>query len=368
VISAVEIRNFKRFQAADLPLRRLTVLTGLNGMGKSTAIQALLLVRQVAENPDASVVQLNGPYGLTLGDALDVLHFNADSNEIEINFHSDGTRYSYRFEGPNERYPYLRVTDRPAIAPAELTGTGPAFSYLTAERLGPRDLLSVTSVETQRIGVGEQGQYTAQVLAQYETQAVRKALLHPDTSQDGVTTLRTQTEKWASYIISPVQISAWWPPGLYASVLRFQKPGLMSEPIRPANIGFGFSYALPVIVAGLLAPEGGLLLVENPEAHLHPGGQSRLGQFLARVAGSGVQVVVETHSDHILNGIRLAAAEEQTIEARDAIVHFFGAADDGRPIAIDLNERGRLTAWPDGFFDQIETDLGRLARAQRDQR
>lgn len=368
MISTLEIRNFKRFQYTELSLRQMTVLTGLNGMGKSTAIQALLLGRQVAEDTDASVVQLNGPYGLALGDEFDVLNFNADSNEIEIGFHSDDVGYRYRFEAPNGRYPHLRVTERPTAAPAELTGTGTGFAYLTAERLGPRDLLSVTSVETQRIGVGEQGQYTAQVLAQYETQAVREALLHPETSRDGVTTLRTQTEKWASYIISPVQISAQWPPGLYASVLRFQKPGLMSDPIRPANIGFGFSYALPIIVAGLLAPEGGLLLVENPEAHLHPGGQSRLGRFLARIAGSGVQVVVETHSDHILNGIRLAAAEDQTIDAQDAIVHFFGGADDGHPVAIDLNERGRLSTWPDGFFDQIETDLGRLARARHDQR
>ncbi|MGH3693299.1 MAG: AAA family ATPase [Pseudonocardiaceae bacterium] len=95
------------------------------------------------------------------------------------------------------------------------------------------------------------------------------------------------------------------------------------------NIGFGFSYALPVIIAGLLAPGGGLLLVENPEAHLHPAGQSRLGRFLARIAGSGVQVVLETHSDHILNGVRLAVADERTINAHDVIVHFFGKVGDG---------------------------------------
>jgi predicted ATPase len=107
------------------------------------------------------------------------------------------------------------------------------------------------------------------------------------------------------------------------------------------------------------------VLVENPEAHLHPGGQSRLGRFLARAAGSGVQVVIETHSDHILNGVRLAMAEERTVSAEDVLVHFFGR-EDGQPLPIDLNQRGRLTQWPAGFFDQIETDLGRLSRARRD--
>ncbi|MGQ0777475.1 MAG: DUF3696 domain-containing protein [Pseudonocardiales bacterium] len=367
MISTLAMRNFKRFRTVELSLRPMTVLTGLNGTGKSTSIQALLLARQIAEEPGTSVVQLNGPYGLALGDSQDVLRFDAEGDEIEINLHCAGTDYRYRFSSPGDRYPHLHVTQRPETPPTELIGTGPAFVYLMAERLGPRDLLSVTSVESARVGVGEQGQYTAQVLAEHETRTVRAQLRHPNT-EHGVTTLRTQVEAWASDVISPVQITAQWPPGLSASVLRFQEPGLMSEPIRPANMGFGFSYALPVIVAGLLAPEGGLLLVENPEAHLHPAGQSRLGRFLARVAGSGVQVVIETHSDHTVNGVRLAVAEEQTIDSRDVIVHFFGKADHGLPISIDLTEHGRLSAWPEGFFDQIETDLGRLARARRDQR
>lgn len=367
MISTLGLRNFKRFRTVDLRLRPMTVLTGLNGTGKSTSIQALLLARQVAEKPGTSVVQLNGPYGLALGDSQDVLRFDAESDEIEVNLQCTDAEYDYGFTSPGERYPHLHVTRRPKNPPAELIGTGPGFVYLMAERLGPRDLLSVTSVETALIGVGEQGQYTAQVLAEYETKTVRPPLRHPHTEHD-VTTLRTQVEAWASDVISPVQITAQWPPGLSASVLRFEEPGLMSEPIRPANMGFGFSYALPVIVAGLLAPENGLLIVENPEAHLHPAGQSRLGRFLARVAGSGVQVVIETHSDHTVNGVRLAAAEEQTIDAKDVIVHFFGKAGDGDPVSIDLTEHGRLSAWPGGFFDQIETDLGRLARARRNQR
>lgn len=367
MISALATRNFKRFRAVDLALRPMTVLTGRNGTGKSTLIQALLLARQIAEEPGVSVVQLNGPYGLALGDSQDVVRFDAEGDEIQISLHCAGIDYRYRFSAPGGRYPHLKITSRPETPPPELAGVGPKFVYLMAERLGPRDLLSVTSVETTRIGVGEQGQYTAQVLAEHETRTIRSQLHHPNLGH-GVATLRTQVEAWASDVISPVQITAQWPPGLSACVLRFQEPGLLSEPIRPANMGFGFSYALPIIVAGLLAPEGGLLLVENPEAHLHPAGQSRLGRFLARVAGSGVQVVIETHSDHTLNGVRLAIAEERTIDSQDAIVHFFDKAGDGRPVSIDFTEHGRLSAWPEGFFDQIETDLGRLARAKRNQR
>ncbi|WP_218020750.1 AAA family ATPase [Nocardia grenadensis] len=147
-----------------------------------------------------------------------------------------------------------------------------------------------------------------------------------------------------------------------ASTIRFQETGSYGAEIRPINTGFGVSYALPVIVAGLLTQPGDMLLLENPEAHPHPAGQSRLGQFLSRVAGSGVQVVIETHSDHVLNGARLAVAEAESLQAGDMVVHYF---DRDGVAPIQINDKGELDHWPSGFFDQIESDLGRLARARR---
>jgi predicted ATPase len=178
-------------------------------------------------------------------------------------------------------------------------------------------------------------------------------------------------ENWASSVIRPIQVTAQWPAGITASLIRFREPErigqqiLTSEPIRPANMGFGVSYALPILVAGLMMPASGTLIVENPEAHLHPAGQSRLGQFLARVAGSGAQVIIETHSEHIVNGIRLAAVEDRAISPEVVIVHFFGDSPEREPAAISLTGRGSLSSWPRGFFDQAEEDLGRIARAKR---
>ncbi len=101
--------------------------------------------------------------------------------------------------------------------------------------------------------------------------------------------------------------------------------------MRAPNMGFGVSYSLPIVLAGLFAPVGGLLIIENPEAHLHPAGQSRMGTFLATLAGDGVQVLVETHSDHVLNGIRRAIGEHLVLGAEHALVHFFDVGDDGQP-------------------------------------
>jgi predicted ATPase len=373
MITGLGIRNFKCFAMLDLPLRALTVLTGINGAGKSTVLQALLLARQAAENDASHVVKLNGPYGLELGESHDVLYPDADPPVIEVLVAASGQSYRYAFDVPYDRTLYLPVRARDGGAPDVLTAQGTAFTYLNAERLGPRDQLDVTAEEAGLIGVGVRGEYTAQALAMHETDEVRERLRHPQTREHGVTTLRTQVENWASTIIRPIRINAQWPPGITASMIRFQEPEmirqqmLVSEQIRPANMGFGFSYALPILVAGLLMPEAGVLIVENPEAHLHPAGQSKLGRFLAQVAGSGTQVIVETHSDHVINGIRLAAVEDRVVTPEAVMVHFFGGAPGHPPTAIELTSRGALTNWPRGFFDQIEEDLGRIARVKRQQ-
>lgn len=367
MITSLAIRNFKCFLSLDLEFLPLTVLTGINGAGKSTVIQAMLLARQAIENPSDKVVQLNGPYGLSLGEALDVLHPEATRPSIEISVGEQEARHTFIFDVPEDRRLNLPIQQRPELPHQVLAGEGMSFSYLTAERLGPRDQLEVTAAEAGQVGIGTHGEYTAQALALHETAKVRTELLHPDTRVHGVTTLRTQVEMWASSIIRPIRIISLWPAGITASLIRFQDPSLISEQVRPTNIGFGVSYALPIIVAALLLPPDGLLLVENPEAHLHPAGQSRLGQFLGRVAGSGAQIVVETHSDHVLNGLRLASVEEGVVDPDNVIVYFFGGDRRGGPTPIRLTERAGLTSWPKGFFDQMEADLGRLARAKRRQ-
>ena len=135
---------------------------------------------------------------------------------------------------------------------------------------------------------------------------------------------------------------------------------------RPTNVGFGLSYVLPIIVNGLIASEGSVFIVENPEAHLHPSGQSNIGKFLAKIAASGVQVVLETHSEHVINGIRLASLEGIIPHEKVQLNFFDRNADDEMRIAsIQLNEKADLTEWPNGFFDQQERDLAHIFRLKR---
>ncbi|MCG5457084.1 DUF3696 domain-containing protein [Micromonospora sp. PSH03] len=365
MIESVRITNFKRFREIDLPLRQLTVLTGTNGAGKSSLIQALLLVRQASEDERSSVVQLNGPYSLEIGEADDALCVTAEDHIIQVSLNIGNVCHEYEFSAIiEERSLHLPIIRRPQPLPTLLSSPGMPFTYLNAERLGPRDQLSVTSAEVSNIGVGVRGEYVAQAITIRERDVVADSLRHA--TAPTVQTFRAQVEAWMSDIVRPIRIEARWPLGMTTSTIRFQTPDIESQPLRPGNVGFGVSYALPIVVAGLAVGQG-ILIVENPEAHLHPAGQSKLGRFLGRVAGAGAQVIVETHSDHVLNGIRRAAVDDRTVSASDVVVHYF---DDSRssPVVIDVGAGGSMSNWPPGFFDQLDQDLGRLAHAKREAR
>ena len=144
-------------------------------------------------------------------------------------------------------------------------------------------------------------------------------MLHPKTETLGAaTTLGSQCALWLSEIVAETIIQATWLQGSNAASVRFRKPDALTEWLRPANVGFGFSYALPIVVAALTAEPGKPFIVENPEAHLHPAGQSKMGRSLARLAGTGVECVVETHSDPRTNGVRLGVARDGVLSAADA--------------------------------------------------
>jgi predicted ATPase len=128
---------------------------------------------------------------------------------------------------------------------------------------------------------------------------------------------------------------------------------------RPVHVGFGLTQVLPIIVAALSARKNDILLIENPEVHLHPAAQALMGGFLAEVACSGVQVVIETHSDHVLNGIRLAA-KNGAIAPEKVALHFFDLAEGEMSSTVTspkLDKNGRLDQWPEGFFDEWEKVL-----------
>ena len=134
--------------------------------------------------------------------------------------------------------------------------------------------------------------------------------------------------------------------------------GWMPFETRPKNVGTGVTYITELVVAALSCKTGDLLIIENPEIHLHPSGQAELVTFLAFLAQYGVQIIVETHSDHIYNGVRKSIRLDE-IDHDNVSVYFFVQNEKGCsvPLNIPINNEGKALVFSDGLFDQINKDL-----------
>ena len=252
---------------------------------------------------------------------------------------------------------------------ARESATIPPGSNLSAKVvLGPRGFTAASPLPEAELEVGVRGEHCAHVLNVLGGRVIEFVeRAHPLHEGPTPRLLKYEVEQWLSEIARPIEVNGERAAGTTVTELRFRTPG--STWVRSTNMGFGVTYALPIILAGLIAQNDGLLLVENPEAHLHPAGQSRMGVFLAWLAGRGVQIIIETHSDHVINGIRRAIAEYRYLGPESTILHWFGSedADRGDPIfrTLSITETGSLSEWPKGFFDQYQIDVSSLGRVRR---
>jgi predicted ATPase len=127
-------------------------------------------------------------------------------------------------------------------------------------------------------------------------------------------------------------------------------------------IGVGASQLLPVVTVVLDAPPNSIVLLEQPELHLHPSVQSRLGDFLL-VARPDVCIIVETHSEYLITRIRRWVAEQRVLRS-DVHILFAEPLEDGTEVReLRMSELGNLDDWPVGFFDSQDNEARAIVRA-----
>jgi predicted ATPase len=232
------------------------------------------------------------------------------------------------------------------------------YHFISANRCGP--IKYVDKLEMPEYHhVGKNGDLTINTLALYKDNVNTKMNIEKnDTAQYS---LSTATSLWISYIMDggemKVQGNEKESPVLS---VNFTNP-VTETSHRSENVGFGYSYVLSIVVTALVAKPGSTVLIENPEAHLHPKAQSRITHLLSRLAEKGVQVMLETHSEHILNGFRLCALKDEfNLTNEDLSIYFFDI--DYSSQKLNVLENGRIDNWPGGFFDQQERDLSEIMR------
>jgi predicted ATPase len=371
MLTELALTNFKAFSEISIPLRRLTLLTGLNSSGKSTALQALALLRQ---SRDAGVLEpsdegsgflLNGDL-VDLGVGRDVRHeewvaTDAAEGAIEIGLREDSTTWRWAASYGTEE-DLLPLVSCPSLEETQnLSIFSNSFQYLRADRINPAVSYPRShDVAIRRGFLGARGEHTVNYLRHHQDDVVPPALQHPGGTSN---TLLRQVEAWLGHLCPGVNLSATGIDGTDTVRLAFSfgTAGLSSSnQYRPTNVGYGLTYVLPVVVACLTARPGGLVLLENPEAHLHPRGQSAMARLAARAAGAGAQVVVESHSDHVLNGIRLAVKHGH-LPADDVALHYFRSAGGRKSFETPaVGPDGMLSNWPEGFFDEWDRSLDEL--------
>lgn len=384
MLTCIDLRHFKCFDILKLPLRSLTLLSGTNASGKSSVMQALVLLHQtMREHEWSKSLVLNGDL-VQLGTAADVIDQVHGRKSCSIGLHDDESEYLWTFarehremslavermsideqehyvahqSGALQHLLPLNVTSE--ARHEEFTMRMRRLSYLTAERIGPREVYPLEHFEFSPV-VGARGEHTVSVLVSYSDEIVLEKL-----ALEGVprTCLRQVEARMKRFFpgfelaVSPISLANAVTLGLRTST--------STEHHRPINTGFGLTQVLPIVVAALCTTTHDVLLIENPEVHLHPSGQAAMGEFLAEVASAGVQVMLETHSDHVLNGVR-RAVKSGILSAEDAALHFFRPRTEesfeGPPQVQSplLDPNGNIDYWPEGFFDQFDKDMNYFA-------
>ena len=375
MLGELKLTNFKCFRSLELALAPLTLLCGLNGMGKSSVIQALLVLRQsstTGELRDGRLV-LGGELA-DLGTGQDILCEDAESDVVEFELHRADNQAPCRFSFDYSRTAdELRTRDgsQDVFSPAdpgskvlrqwtEVPPLGGRLIYVNAERIGPRKFHHHSEVFARRGNFGARGEYTLNYLSARQNETLPAA----DRRCPDLPSLRLGevVDYWLQEVTPGVHLELETIQDADAIIagFSFDRPGdVESRRYRATNVGFGLSYTLPVLAA-LLAPPGTLCLIENPEAHLHPRGQTRLAELAVRASLAGVQVIVETHSDHFMDGVRIAV-RNGLIRPDQTAFHYF-SREGGKTVVSSprVNADGRLSSWPEGFFDQHEENLIKL--------
>lgn len=364
MLTSIQIKNFKCFQQATLNLAPLTLLSGLNSTGKSSVLQSMLLLRQSYR--EGGNIRLNGDL-IELGQALDVFAVDAKNDSMELSLQStskDDVVWINHFDVSKD----LFISKTPLKGVEKLALFNDNFHYISADRWGPRISVPLSDFDVHHNNLGKYGEYSIHYLLEHGDNSLKNPAISLLDEEAG-TGLLHQVRAWLNDISPGVKIDPKQFKTVNAGTISFSFPSEVgfSRPFRPTHVGFGLSYTLPIIVALLSLPKNGLVILENPEAHLHPRGQSLIGKLIAHVAAAGTQVIVETHSDHLLNGIRIAVRNGLLTPNKTALHYFVRNGSEIDITTPDIDAEGKIDTWPDGFFDESIRNLAALSSRRREQ-
>ncbi|MCQ2301209.1 MAG: DUF3696 domain-containing protein [Bacteroidales bacterium] len=361
MITEIRLQNFKCFgQETTFKFSKINVLYGKNGRGKSTTMQPLLLLSQNARRKDSIInSSLKGAY-VDLGNYHDVtnrymgfaepIRFEIASDIDEVlkltfgNSHIGPTMMHLDDAWSGNKHLVSSVgtdqQDSGTVNASGLTGIKVLDSlkqlkYVSANRRGPVNY-EERQDDFEKDDIGATGERLINSLAKCDA-------LFIESFQDAL-----------SYILSGATIKIFDDKKVdHIDLLLDSNDD--SDGFKPSNVGFGYSFVLPVIYQVLSATKGSTIIIENPEAHLYPGAQSRLVEWIvAKANQEDLQIILETHSDHIINGLRISVKKNK-LNRNDVMIQFVdrkSEKDTPEVISIKMDQNGTLNENPADFMDE----------------
>jgi len=353
MINSVDIRSFKSLEDEKLEFKNLTVLSGTNSSGKSSTIQAILLY----------ALEINRDYISPLSSYFQFLKYG---NEL-INFNIRGDIYisingsaSLEFSKGDDRFELIGdISDELKDILDYQNGN---LIYLSADRIGARDIYPINRNPLDKIGIG--GEYA---ISYYE--ANKSSPIDENLRIDkNHTTLEENISYWLGEIVnSEIRTETIVGTDYIKASFAYKSKTKNQKFVKPRNIGSGTSYLVSILIASLSAKQNSVIIIENPEIHLHPKAQAKLGEFFAFIASNGVQIIIETHNDHIINRLRYEVYKGY-LKSSDIVIYY--KESDTSFEKVEIGENGKFinkngeNSFPKGFYDATLKEIYSINRGR----
>lgn len=347
MITKLIIDNLKSIKHLEIECSNINLFIGINSSGKSSIIQGLLFLAQNVED----TVGLNGNV-LSLGTLQENRCVFGSSKIIQVGIIDDkGQEVSVQlFEKDSRLSVERRCSSETSLQ--EYSIEQRKVQYLSCHRVGAKNVYKKNMAIDESIGIN--GEYAIAYLDSYGKEPLVAQLCKGN--QDY--TLLGQVNWWLSYItgteISTEEI-------IGTNLVRASYSMGELRGIRPENIGSGISYLISVLIMCLSSPEESVLVIENPEIHLHPSAQAKVCEFLYFIAVSGRQLFIESHSDHIFNGFRAGIATEE-MDKEKINMQFVSLNKEHltESMRVEIGRMGRVENQRKDLFDQFDMDMNKM--------
>jgi len=346
MLKRIRLENFKSWRELDIDLAPLTLLFGTNSSGKSSVLQALLLLLQSIERESINFGGGKNDY-VNLGSFRDVVYKHNDKQKIKISYW--------------HKSPYKRLDKEETTAIQEENGVvssnidpiaqdtlfdfevnDPGLHYLGPIRQNAQRSYLWSGAAPRRIAMDGENTVAAIIASKKKGQSLSPDIAH----------WMQQMGLVNQFKVAPIDNGD-----------RFYETRVKIGDTESSllDVGFGVSQVLPVITLMFFAPEGSIVLLEQPELHLHPSAQAVLGDLFLHVAEKrNLQLIIESHSEHLLRRLqrRIAESDHAFANPDNIKAYFCDKGEAGSTIReVEVDRFGQINNWPDNFFGDITGDL-----------